>query len=309
VAPRPSTGFAHCVSIGACEDASSLWSVPPERPGPLVGDRDRASLATEPGTAHEEARGGEPARTLVLPIALSSETIGYLGLGSKPDAQFSDQDARLGRVLAARTSIVLAAALYHEARDREKTGAARWLQEAVDQWREGLVVVNEKGKVVLENVAAYGFDGSSLVDEEVRAGPSRRISYRSGAPIAVGESPLERAVFRGETTIGMECLAIGLPHGDIPLLQSATPVLIDGKRVGAIAVLQELGSVEEQTCESRVMVLGHDLRQPLNVITLAIGMAQRSAGSSDSQEHQRALGRIASAAERLNSMIDDLVER
>lgn len=303
----------HFLSIGSAGTlAESLSCLDSPDLGALAGDdeivRGRV-LRALPRCASLLNRHPALAGVLAVPIRGGAERFGWLCVAQKGgSSEFGEQDERLTQMLAARAGVALASVPSRASR-RPNQDRERWLKSVLDQWREGIVVVDENNGVVLQNLAAQAFSSCTLSTKPSADPRSCRISDRSGTPIPIGESPLERAVSRHESTIGFECFARGFSPDAPPLLQSAAPITIDSQPAGALSVLQEMGQVEQQSCEERVLVLGHDLRQPLNVITLAVGMALRSSQSSNSGEHRRALDRIATAAGRLNSLIDRLVER
>lgn len=254
------------------------------------------------------AREPELKRSIAIPLHVGGVSVGHLCLALKQSGgDFSEQDERVAGMLAARSNLALASALPYGDGAAALAPEGEWLSGVFDAWSEAIVVVDTHGNTVCQNLAARALS-ATLTASEQGGGPFGALRYRSGARIPPADSPLERALRRRATTVGLECFvpAPGIPR---PVLQSAAPIEVDQRLFGAVAVLQELGPVEDSVCEQRVLVLGHDLRQPLNVITLAIGMALRGDSSGLSGDQRRALERIASAAAKLDRMIDRLIYR
>ncbi|MCA1827931.1 MAG: nitrogen regulation protein NR(II) [Myxococcales bacterium] len=88
-----------------------------------------------------------------------------------------------------------------------------------------------------------------------------------------------------------------------------------GEISGSIAILADIGERKqremegEQTARFRehlIGVVGHDLRNPLTAIVTSAQLLLRYAGLSEKQS--RVVGRIASSADRMARMIDDLLD-
>jgi signal transduction histidine kinase len=132
----------------------------------------------------------------------------------------------------------------------------------------------------------------------------------SGGAIPVDELPAERATARGETINSLELLVIGPEEQRIPMLVSATPVFVEGRRVGAVVVFQDIHLLKEleRLREEWTAVIAHDLRQPVAGIALS---AELLATFHARGQHERVptfIERIKQSTARLQRMIEDLLD-
>ena len=103
-----------------------------------------------------------------------------------------------------------------------------------------------------------------------------RVCTRDGETLPKEQWP-SRRVMRGETVATEEFL-LRTPDGrNVPVLLNAAPVLRpDGQIEGAVVVYEDITTLKElqRLREEWTSIVAHDLRQPLNVITLYINMLQ-----------------------------------
>ncbi len=116
-------------------------------------------------------------------------------------------------------------------------------------------------------------------------------------------------VARGEV-LGVMLLVrgrTGRPYqtADLPLAQEL------GRRAALALDNARLYHAEQQAARARERVLGivaHDLRSPLNGITLAADMLTHYLGEGTDQSHRRAAQAILREADRMNRLIQDLLD-
>jgi PAS domain S-box-containing protein len=178
---------------------------------------------------------------------------------------------------------------------------------------DGIIFYDEKGNILRLNDAAKAILGYS--DKIVKSSLAER--YRQWTPkrpdgtvLPLEETALFR-VFQGEATKGMMA-DVPRPDGKhIWISISASPVVdAGGRQIGAVLVLTDITRMHElqDLHEDYLHMLAHDLHSPLTVIA---GYADLLAGmlrESPQQEAFESTQAIRSAADHMNSMMEDLVE-
>lgn len=135
-----------------------------------------------------------------------------------------------------------------------------------------------------------------------------------GTPLPTEELPITRAL-RGETVRGMELELRRRDTGWLPLVASAVPVGgTAGAIFGVVATFDDFTGVRRAEEERRraqrfrdlfLSALGHDLRNPLSVVTAGTAaLLRRSLPGEESKVVQR----IAWSGERMSRMIDQLLD-
>jgi signal transduction histidine kinase len=275
--------------------------------GDVVRTRDVQSHPSFQGfpTGHPKM-----ASFLGVPIKYRGRPAGNLYLANKRGAaEFSEHDERVVGMLAARAAVAIEAAKLY-------TGEAQrheWLRTIIDQMPEGVLLLDGEGRTLAANRALQAF----LC--EPRAAPtgltvsSKSLDVRSpdGVRVLFEDAPSERALRHGEVTMGRE-LVVGLGDGRlVPILASAAPVRDEkGQIAGATLIVQDITDMKdvERLREEWTSVVAHDLRQPVSIIALAAeGIGRLHSGEVPEREG-KALAKIRTAAQRLNRMIDDLLD-
>ena len=175
----------------------------------------------------------------------------------------------------------------------------------------GVLVCDEAGAVTLVNPTARSIMGGGT---PVTAGvlvEGTTLYHADGSPFAVEELPIVRAFQRGETTHGVEILVRRQGAPEAAVLAAATPIVSRaGKTVGAVAVITDITERRqvERFREDYVHIVSHDLRQPLTVVSGMAQWLQRRLAQTGTEQEANAAGRIVVSAQRMQSMITDLVE-
>ena len=190
---------------------------------------------------------------------------------------------------------------------REREMAQRtWLEAVIEHTPEGIVILDEHGRVVLQNAAAASLaSGAGPLDPSGEPWPYD-VRSPSGERLAIEEIPGFGAFLRGET-IGARELAVAAPSGElVPVLVSAAPVDVDGVRRGAVAIFRDIRAIKqlEREREEWSSVVAHDLRQPASTIRLAAEVIARVEGPAK----LKAVEHVRRASARLERMIEDLLD-
>jgi PAS domain S-box-containing protein len=240
---------------------------------------------------------------LGVPIRRHGRSVGNLYLTNKRSAaQFSREDERLVELLAAHAgAIVHQAALRHEL-EAEKARFTGIVENAP----YAVVFVEAGTEKVIVNRRAIELAGQA--DTGTVASYRGRICDSEGTPLPNDEWPARR-VLRGETVERREMIVRGPDGRATPVLLSAAPIRGgDGELEGVVIVYEDISRLKEleRQREEWATIVTHDLRQPLNVITMYIGLLQRMAEKPDPQRFHKALEQTRKAAGSLSRMISDL---
>ncbi len=171
-----------------------------------------------------------------------------------------------------------------------------------------LVIEAETGRLLMANDQAR-----TLLDRPLSAsGRESMLDAGSGAGPLIGL--LTRALTRGESTHA-EVLTLTSRGGEARRVEvSVGPVLGESKPVAAVAVLHDveaLMSTQEELHragelrERFVGVLGHDLRNPLNAVTMAAALLQQESLAPAAKAN---VDRIRRACETMKLLIADLLD-
>jgi PAS domain S-box-containing protein len=187
----------------------------------------------------------------------------------------------------------------------ERERALTTLRTFVEQCPEGIVFVEEGGRIALCNsIARSLFGGDPASTSETVPG----LRDVDGHALPDDATPSARAL-RGERISGLE-LVYRRPDGtEVPLLLNAAPLpALDGRDEAAVIVFQDISTLKELE-QLRVQwsaVIAHDLRQPLHSIMLRTQMlAQRARAANVSTDE---LDAITRTTQHLDAMVQDLLD-
>ena len=235
---------------------------------------------------------------LGVPIRFRGQVAGCLCLGNKRDAaEFTLEDQQMTEMLAARAGDALEAARTQEPH--------AWLQSVLDEMPEGVVVLNTRGEVALENRPVGAL---AHADQEFGSTRTIDLSLPSGERLSPCDTPVARAAVNGEVTVGRELVAHGPDNRPVPLRVSAAPILKDdGSLDGAVMVCQEISAVRElqRVREEWASIVAHELRQPISVIAVRCSLLLRGRLSTEQRD---SLEQIARSVQSLGRMVTDLMD-
>lgn len=305
----PNEPFDPWVFVGMSEEQARAMG-PPPRPVGVLAIPAREGRVVRVRDIHERPEfGGVPAQHasmtsfMGVPIKYRGRAVGNIFLSNKRGgAEFTEGDERIVTMLVAQIGGAIEAANVYERETLERM----WLDAIFGQMPDAVVIADEQGHVIQQNAAARaltrGEEGSASMLQELR--------QPSGAPLAAADSPLRRALSRREDVTGVE-LAIAAPDGQlVPVLASATPVTTARGAAGVVAVFRDLRAVKEleRLREEWASVIAHDLRQPLNTISLAAQTILASSGAAPPEAQHKMVEHIHAASKRMSRMIEDLTD-
>jgi signal transduction histidine kinase len=198
-------------------------------------------------------------------------------------------------------------------RERDATRAARHaaeLEAVLDAVADGLVVYGPRGELRSMNEAAYRYlTGAPGGAPPALPSSGPHFVDAEGRPLAVGESPVERAL-EGETVRAhhLKTRDPGSGRGGW-VAASAAPIRgPEGRIDGAVLTFSDETSVyrllEER--DDLLRAIAHDLRTPLNAIYMQAHLVERGAGGADRiAERGHA---IVKSCERMSDMLQELTD-
>lgn len=244
-----------------------------------------------------------------MPIFYRGAPVGNLYLANKVGgAEFTDQDERMIKMLAARVGVAIeTATLYSNEALRHL-----WLQTVIDQMPEGVMLVDDRGRVSSTNIALAKLSCGETVAYDPYGNPVVfDMRFPDGSPVAPAEFPVLRALRRGETTRAVEYLMRTAGGALVPVLVNAAPVRgSDGRIVGATSIVQEISKLKEldQLREEWASIIAHDLRQPISAITLSADLLSHVHQGELPEREAKVIARIKETGRRLSRMVAELLD-
>jgi len=292
----------------------------------MIGQKDLAALHSKNGSTAQQvgellrtaARQGK-AEGIVEHVRRGGRRIPVAATISRRE----DADGlSIGFVLVARdiTSQQRAEAqrlqLIEEQAARSEAEAARdRLQQVIDVLPEGIILVDERGKVFLSNAAADEIAGHDLAGPGEIAFGDIGLLHLDGTPYDSEELPLARIVHQGEVVKGEQfLLASSADDTQTTVLVNGAPLRDqNGKLTGGVAVFQDISPIKEleRQKDTFLAAASHDLKNPLTAIKARAQILQRQAARMDDPDGTRVvdgLRAIDQTATRLTAMINELLD-
>ncbi|HOG45971.1 MAG TPA: PAS domain S-box protein, partial [Anaerolineae bacterium] len=188
------------------------------------------------------------------------------------------------------------------------------LDATITSVADGLIIYSPEGEIVRMNPAAetiLGYTPAMRQRPISERLPLLHMELPDGQPLPPDDSPPSRSL-RGETVRGM-VLVLHPPTGrTVWLSASAGPIhTAEGELLGSVVTFTDITRLHElqEQLEDVLRAVSHDLRNPLAVIQ---GQAQLLLRALDKAgitggEH-RSVESILTSAQRMNTMIQDLVD-
>ncbi len=178
---------------------------------------------------------------------------------------------------------------------------------------DGLIIYSPQGEIVRMNPAAEDILGYSPA-QRMRPMTERLIGLRmeraTGQPFPVDEAPPRRAI-RGERVHSV-VVVLHPPTGrTVWVSASAAPIRTpDGAFLGAVMTFSDITRLHElqEQREDLLRAVSHDLRNPLAVVQAQAQLLLRTLDKAGLTAGHEGAEAILTSAQRMNSMIQDLVD-
>lgn len=190
------------------------------------------------------------------------------------------------------------------------------MAERIDEQMQSLDSEKSRLDTILrgmgEGVMVAGADGTiSLVNPAFRTMFSIEAAIEGKRLIEISRNPELQLAFQELDASGGELLReININPGGVTLLTHWVPLTIDGRNKGVVAVFHDITDMKrvENMRRDFVANVSHELRTPVSVIKgYAETLMQDGVIESDPERSQRFVGIIHNHAERLTTLINDIL--
>lgn len=185
-----------------------------------------------------------------------------------------------------------------------------WLQAVLEHAAQGIVFIEAANERVYANPAARRLLGWSEKALLTPADLLSQVCTTEGRPLRPEELPSSVAL-RGETMLQKELQLVRPDGQSVPVLVTASPVLLaDGRVGGAVVIFQDITARKEldRLRDEYLGLISHDLRAPLTAIILQAELLVRMLRGTGQEREIRTAEAIVSNGKRMNTMIQELLE-
>lgn len=282
------------------------WAAVPRRLADAAAAQVWCGAAGWTGVTLPEGRriGGEGA------LAAAVGAVGFLAIRADPGAPLDDDHARYLASVRQELAVTLRAAQLRASLFREQATLAAILEGATD----AIVAVDAERRIVRLNAAAAALVGTpAAIGTGMRcveflgcSGPAIERAGEPGELLCGPRCPFAEVLEGGAPIAGREIAVRHRDGGPVPVAASVSRMPTpDG---GAVGVLRDLRAARslDQAQTSFVAAVSHELRTPLALID---GYVQTLLQLElDGQTRRSHLERIAVAARRLATLVDDIID-
>ena len=227
-----------------------------------------------------------------------------------------ESQLRQAEILIA-VSIFLGFAVQHlvqDAHDRtaEARRSRRFVLAAMNSAVEGVVALDDEGKIVFANPSArrlLGFD-----EEEILGAAFHHVAQHTtadGESYPQAESPLEQTLRTGDSHEVRGEVFWRRDGVSFPVVyRCAAFTDVEGGQDGAVLSFVDVSEQRrvEQVKDELLSVVGHELRTPLTSIRGSLGLIEGGAAGPLSPEAERMLAIAISNTDRLARLINDILD-
>ncbi|HEX4620332.1 MAG TPA: response regulator, partial [Myxococcaceae bacterium] len=262
----------------------------------LPDDRVIARVTGGPGPEARAPGAGAAssfASQLSVPLLADGGAVGTLSLFSRQAGAYTAEDGELLDVLANQTTAAIQALRASEDVHRRR------MERMVESMADGVLLTDEKNEIVVINPAARTL---LKLSDDPKEWTSRHLQE------TLGFYPFE--LVRGWEYGGAQVLQEELRIYDRTIQSTVSPVVGKGALRGVVVVLRDV--TEQRLLEERkeefVSIISHELRTPLTSISGAIDLVINGLAGDINDKQQRYLGMAKDSTEKLNAIVDDLLD-
>jgi signal transduction histidine kinase len=211
-----------------------------------------------------------------------------------------------------------------EQRANELDAERARLKTIIETSPVGIVVADKDMNVILSNPAAR-----ALIPDLTRGSPvfepeAYFLITPEGEPLQMSDRSLQRSIQSGKSYTNIEAILSKPGEPERSLLVNTAPISDErGAVIGAVSLFQDITGRKQVEAELEryaarlehsntelqefAFVVSHDLQEPLRKIRAFGDRLARHAGPRLEEEEQDFLNRMTNAAQRMQTMIDDLL--
>jgi DNA-binding response OmpR family regulator/signal transduction histidine kinase len=295
---KPASLQLHCFSesseaalLAAKEQALSAWA----RLSGVALSEDKVVMRVtgKRGLAGEDSKSPPLKSSLVAPLTIEGKPAGVIVLFASAESAFREDDARLLEVLANQTAGTMRNLVAVLGAERRR------VERMVECMADGVILTDARNEIVVINPAAREL---LQIDEPQRA----TAKYLQEV---LGFYPFE--LVRGWEYGGAQILREEVRIFERTLHSTVSPVTdAQGQLAGVVVVLRDIS--EQKKLEARkeefVSILSHELRTPLTAISGALDLVLNNIAGEINEKQRRFLGMAKDSTDKLNTMVDDLLD-
>jgi PAS domain S-box-containing protein len=295
--------YAHLV--GAAAAGSIVW-------------KDEGAVAAS--TAAQAAEPVDHQNFIMIPFAIEHRPI-FGALQVEGSGQMDEMDLVFVNAVVNQMAI----ALDRHASEEKVRIQLDFTRAVTGSLGEGVLVVDLVGRVTLLNAAAAQMLGWPEAEalghgaEEVV-----QIHRADGTLLAAGEYPYHTVIRTGDAILSEDRLFSSQGRPAFPVRFTCAALKRSGQVSGAVIAFQDVTErkrVEHDNArlyeqaqkavrarEDLLGVVSHDLKNPLGVILLNLGLIEAAPGGDDRRHSHTQIERIKRSADHMNLLIEDLLD-
>ena len=196
----------------------------------------------------------------------------------------------------------------HERAERRAMRERALFETILDSAGNPIIYIDARTGHLRANPQAERLFGHPIPKDAGREQYAAQLRFPDGKPVAMSELGATRAL-RGEMIAWQELLVVRSDGSEVPVLESAAPVIVAPDITGAVVVFQDISAMKQRdrVRDEWVAVIAHDLRQPITIITGYAKLLARVINPSSTQIG-KFFGHILTSAQQLNRMVEDLLD-
>ena len=221
-----------------------------------------------------------------------------------------------------KASRITASALHMAQQTRDRAAAEERSRLILESTGDGLFGLDLEGQTTFVNPAAcalLGFGAEELVGRSLHELVDH--THADGSPHIKADSPMNRALRRGETVTVDDDVFWQRDGTSLPVAYTATPMRKEGEIVGAVVSFRDIAErkaaeqamrkardLAEATAQSKADFLSnmsHEIRTPMNAV---IGMAHLALRTELSPRQRDYIEKIQASGQHLLGIINDILD-
>ncbi|OGX37649.1 MAG: hypothetical protein A3D87_03775 [Omnitrophica WOR_2 bacterium RIFCSPHIGHO2_02_FULL_50_17] len=256
------------------------------------------SIPSSLGRKEDEKRPRDKIKSFFnIPFIVQGRMIGMINISSCRDYAFNESSVRLIYTIVNQASTALERLRAVIRAEKSK------MESMVESMAEGVIMVDERGEIVVFNPKARQMLGF-MQEEEISSAALNRKMRMIG---------LDKAIQESQTQKGSVTREIVIPQGEGGLYvhSDISPVKDEeGKIIGIVAILIDVTREKqiEKLKDEFVSTVSHELRTPLSITTEGINLILDGIVGPISEQQKDLLQTSQDNLSRLNTIINDLLD-